>query len=76
MPTELLHLPSGFQIGSTALLECKLDDAQAPYIGIPCEILAVHFYPGKVKYDIELLFANNKSSRVYNVDSCLVVPAT
>lgn len=72
-PNSKLNLPSQFQQGDKALFECKPDgDLSLPYYGIPCEILAVHFYPGKVKYDLDLLFVDNQRSRIYNVDSILV----
>jgi hypothetical protein len=77
--TELIILPSCLQIGDNATLECVLEKDRLgsevskdhPAIGIPCSILAVHFYPGKVKYDLELQFAGS-TSRIYNVDSDLV----
>jgi hypothetical protein len=46
------------------------------------EILAVHFYPGKVKYDLELLApppqlesSEPDTTRIYNVDSFFVQDA-
>lgn len=73
-------LPSRLQIGDDATLELVLEKERMsdsvskdhPAIGVPCTILAVHFYPGKVKYDVELF--SNDNTRLYNVDSDLVIP--
>ena len=71
--TPFLPLPSRFQHGDKAVFICMPDDAGfSTFPGIPCEILAVHFYSGKVKYDLDLLFVENQRSRIYNVDSVLV----
>jgi len=40
---------------------------------ISAEILNVHFYDGKVKYDLELFGGNGETTRIYNVDSVFVV---
>jgi len=70
-----LQLPSRFQQGDKAVFFCMPDDESLKeFPGIPCEILAVHFYAGKVKYDLDLLFVENQRSRIYNVDSVLVEP--
>lgn len=39
-------------------------------------IRAVHFYRGKVKYDLDIWTGEgiNETTRIYNVDSCFVVP--
>lgn len=67
--------PSQFQIGSRAKFCCMPDEAEVEsFPGILCEVLAVHFYAGKVKYDLDLLFAGDQRSRIYNVDSVLVLP--
>lgn len=71
---DLCTLPSQFQHGDKAIFESRTDVETAPYIGIPCEVIGIHFYPGKVKYDLDLLFNENKRSRIYNVDSVLVNP--
>lgn len=39
---------------------------------VPVEILAVHFYPGKVKYDVEVFGDNGEVTRLYNVDSAFL----
>lgn len=67
--------PSEFQKGDKVLFCCMpegLDDTSFP--GISAEVLAVHFYGQKVKYDLDLLFVDNQRSRIYNIDSVLVVP--
>lgn len=42
--------------------------------GIPAEVIGVHFYPGKVKYDLEFSFEDETYTRIYNVDSVFVLP--
>jgi len=66
-------LPSRFQVGDKVIFEARPDDHDIPYIGLPAEILAVHFYSGKVKYDVDLIFAEGKRTRIYNVDSIVIV---
>ena len=39
---------------------------------VPATINAVHFYHGKVKYDLELLGQDGDKTRIYNVDSAYV----
>jgi hypothetical protein len=69
------QLPSQFQQGDKALFICMPDDPSfSSFPGIPCEVLAIHFYKGKVKYDLDLLFVGDQRSRIYNVDSVLVEP--
>jgi len=67
------QLPSRFKHGDRAKFICMPDDENLQqFPGMPCEIIGVHFYPGKVKYDLDLLFVDNQRSRIYNVDSVLV----
>lgn len=40
------------------------------------KIHAVHFTISKVKYDLEIPICEEYSTRIYNVDSCFVHPAT
>lgn len=71
---DTLLLPSKFQHGDRAVFCCMPDDPSVTsFPGIPCEIIGIHFYPGKVKYDLDLLFVEGQRSRIYNVDSVLVV---
>lgn len=68
-------LPSQFQHGDKVGFVCMPDDPNlTSFPPIPAEVLAVHFYTGKVKYDLELMFVDNQRSRIYNVDSILVQP--
>lgn len=68
-------LPSQYQVGDRVKFCCMPDDHKIEtFPSIPAEILAVHFYENKVKYDLDLLFVENQRSRIYNVDSVLVLP--
>lgn len=77
---ESLPLPSQFVHGDKVLFFSMPDDGDPvkwqSCPGLPAEVLAVHFYPGKVKYDLDLLFVGDQRSRIYNVDSVLVTPRT
>jgi len=70
-------LPSQFQIGDKASLKLtglsSKGDGSLATVDCIAEILTVHFYEGKVKYDLELPldFGN---TRVYNIDSVFVSP--
>lgn len=35
-------------------------------------VIGVHFYPGKVKYDIEVGINEFETTRIYNIDSLFV----
>jgi hypothetical protein len=37
-------------------------------------VTAVHFFPGKVKYDLEIPIDNESPTRIHNIDSCFVLP--
>jgi len=67
------QLPSKFQHGDMVrfLASVKITGVDS-YASIPAEILGIHFYPGKVKYDIEVQLGDDLKSRIYNVDSALV----
>lgn len=68
-----LMLPSHFQIGASCLFFAfPYESPEHTFPGITADVIAVHFYEGKVKYDLNLLFNGNMSSRIYNVDSALV----
>lgn len=74
--TELkgLTLPSRHQLGDEIIYCMTLDKDGKPLI-VSTEltlIKGVHFYPGKVKYDLEIHFPDNTATRVYNVDSVFV----
>lgn len=59
-------LPSGHQIDDHCFLSLWETDLTA-------DILAVHFYPGKVKYDLAVQSPlQDGETRIYNVDSAFV----
>lgn len=65
----MITLPSRLQIEDKATVTFPQNGSfQAVVIGI-------HFYTGKVKYDLEVRFEENRATRVYNVDSAFVEPA-
>lgn len=43
---------------------------------VPSEVVGIHFYPGKVKYDLQLNMRasadGQSTTRIYNVDSVFV----
>lgn len=60
---DAIWLPSRYQVGH----ECSIGFGA---IAIPvATVMAVHFYEGKVKYDLEIKIAMNTYTRIYNVDS-------
>lgn len=64
-------LPSNHQIFDKVKV-FLMPEGEDNFPGISGKIIGIHFYPGKVKYDIELLFLGDFTSRVYNIDSVLV----
>src|SRR5215471_12612816 len=60
---DVLSTPSKYQIGDNAVFS-----KTETFGGITFRIIAVHFFSGKVKYDL-ILYADGKQSRIYNVDS-------
>lgn len=71
---EALRLPSAHQHGDKVNL-CLMpkDEKLTEFPPLPGIVTGIHFYPGKVKYDIEIDFYGEYSTRIYNVDSILVV---
>lgn len=65
-PDRHSWLPSRHKIGQPVWLRLWSHD-------IIATVLCVHFYEGKVKYDLELLGDNGDKTRIYNVDSMYVV---
>lgn len=57
--------PSRYQIGQYVWFRLWSAD-------IAATVLCVHFYEGKVKYDLELLGTDGDKTRIYNVDSAYV----
>lgn len=63
------YLPSQHQINDKVKFSLNKDkDA------FDAKVITVHFYEGKVKYDIELPTEENGKTRIYNVNSCYVIP--
>lgn len=58
--------PSRYEIGQSVWFRLWSAD-------IVAVVLCVHFYEGKVKYDLELLADDGDKTRIYNVDSVYVV---
>lgn len=71
---ENTYLPSQFNIGDKVLLSIKQSFGDNPY-PFTANVLAVHFYAAKVKYDLEIPIAEEPPTRIYNIDSCFVLPA-
>lgn len=73
------YFPCSFDIGDDAWFCCmpnfEISSSEPSSLpGVPCEVLAIHFYEGKVKFDLDLIFIGGHRSRIYNVDSILVYP--
>lgn len=68
---DATKLPSQFQIGDTAWFTFDYENDKGA--GAKCEILCVHYYPGKVKYDLEIELSDGSKTRIYNIDSIFVV---
>jgi hypothetical protein len=49
-----------------------MPEAYSEFPGLVAHVTGVHFFLGKVKYDLELRFAGEFSTRIYNIDSILV----
>lgn len=71
-----IELPSNLQVNQVGRLQFK---KEMPPITVT--VRGVHFYKGKVKYDLGLWLGEGTvdspefESRIYNVDSVFVVPA-
>lgn len=72
---ERLILPSRCQVNDKVRV-FLMPEGENTFPGFTGIVKSVHFYNGKVKYDIELTFYGDFSSRIYNVDSVLVEPYT
>lgn len=53
-----------------------MPEGEETFPGFTAEVKGVHFYRGKVKYDLEIKFAGDMATRIYNIDSVLVRPMT
>lgn len=65
-------LPSQHQIEDKVKL-CVMPEGEENFPAINAEVIAIHFYAGKVKYDLEINFAGDMCTRMYNIDSVLVL---
>lgn len=63
--SKVIKLPSKYQIDDMVSYELGKG-------GIPGRVTAVHFFPNKVKYDMDLHIVDGDTTRVYNVDSIYV----
>lgn len=72
-PSKEAWFPSQFAIGDTVWFSVIQDSGPHPY-PFKAEIIAVHFYEGKVKYDLNLPTHDGPPTRIYNIDSCFVLP--
>jgi hypothetical protein len=64
------ELPSKLQIRQVAKIQFNKDIP--PLTGT---IQGVHFFEGKVKYDVAIWLDDDSSTRIYNVDGVFVSPA-
>lgn len=62
-------LPSAHQYGDH--VSFRLGEEATPMIA---EIRGIHFFEGKVKYDLAVSVEANEVTRIYNVDSCWCKP--
>lgn len=63
--------PSRYAIGDKVKL-FLMPEGEESFPGINAEITAVHFTISKVKYDVEVRFHGDYTTRLYNIDSILV----
>lgn len=63
--------PSQHQVGDKVKV-FLMPEGEESFPGFSANVLAVHFYNEKVKYDLEMKFYGDWSSRIYNVDSILI----
>lgn len=74
--SDAIQLPSALQPNQVAKLQFREKDEP-----LTATVRGVHFYPGKVKYDLGLWLGDGsvddpeRESRIYNVDSAFVSPA-
>lgn len=70
---KIEQLPAQHQIGDKVNFSITQSFGESPY-PFTAEVKAVHFYAGKVKYDLEIPIAEEAPTRIYNIDSCFVLP--
>lgn len=82
-------LPSLYQVGGTAYFQPNLrlidakDQSTNPEIAAPCEITAVKFAAGKVRYDIDVIYVESYDGKdtklrapIRDVDSIMICVAS
>lgn len=71
---EVLRLPSQHQVDDQVNL-CLMpeDENLKTFPALTATVTGVHFYKGKVKYDLEIKFYGDYSTRIYNIDSLFVL---
>lgn len=72
-PDRNAWFPSRYNIGDQVVLSICQVYGENPY-PLKAKILSVHFYEGKVKYDLEIPVETGPPTRMYNIDSCFVLP--
>jgi hypothetical protein len=72
-PDKDTWLPSQFNIGDIVIFSVNQSFGEIPY-PYKANVIAVHFYEGKVKYDLSIPIYNEPPTRIYNIDSCFVLP--
>lgn len=72
---EVFHskLPSAHQVNDRVRV-FLMPEGEESFPGFTAYIKGVHFYKGKVKYDLEIRFYGDMATRIYNIDSVLVMP--
>jgi hypothetical protein len=75
MLRKVTPTPSKHQIGDQVKFLIAQEDLPGSYRAccLIATVKSVHFYAGKVKYDLELPIAGESPTRIYNIDSCFVV---
>lgn len=68
---EHTNYPSRYSIGEKVKIFLMPEGAES-FPGFTGFITAVHFTAGKVRYDVEIKFYGEHSTRIYNLDSVLV----
>ncbi len=68
---EALRLPSEHQIDEKVMV-FLLPEGHESFPGFTGIVTGVHFFSGKVKYDLEIRFYGDVSTRIYNIDSVLI----
>jgi hypothetical protein len=73
---EVNELPSRFQIDDMVFFSINQKVEGTSYFAssLKARVIGIHFYPGKVKYDLEIPIYDESATRIYNIDSCFVEP--